>query len=68
MRQIIHTCLLAIRLISSTAGHAAIGLTYIGTFDSSLLNAAFGHVYTDPGVVKKDEHPCYHLYPVDVIM
>jgi hypothetical protein len=53
MRQIFHTCLLAIRLISSTANNPSTGIHTMNIFDNSLLNAAFSLMYVDPGMHHK---------------
>jgi hypothetical protein len=67
MQQIIHTCLLAMRLISSAVGSQNIDLQYINTFDRGLLNAAFGYVYSDPGVLKKQMESALALIPVQMV-
>ncbi len=67
MRQIIHTCLLALRLISSaTIGSKALDLQYINSFDRALLNAAFGYVHVDPGTLKKESEAAIPAIPVSL--
>jgi hypothetical protein len=67
MRQIFHTCLLAIRLISGTAATSVSALQQLNVLDAALLNAAFAHIYLDPGADRRLANKAYELYPASVI-
>lgn len=61
MRHIIHTCLLAIRLVSSV-GNSGKETAALDLFNNALMNRAFNIVFFDPGITSRRPADNYYVH------
>jgi hypothetical protein len=60
MRQIFHTCLMAVRLITSV-GNAGVETASLDLFSNALMNRAFNIVFFDPGIYARRSEVNYYV-------
>ena len=60
MRHIFHTCLLAIRLVSSV-GNAGKDTASLDLFSNALMNRAFNIVFVDTGIYEQKSTNNYYV-------
>ncbi len=60
MRHVIHTCLLAIRLVSSV-GNSGKETAALDLFSNALMNRAFNIVFFDPGISARKPADNYYV-------
>lgn len=64
MRQIFHTCLLAIRLVTSVTNPSR-PTASLDLFSNALMNRAFHIVFVDPGVTMRKPDTVYYVEQAD---
>jgi hypothetical protein len=60
MRHIFHTCLLALRLVSSV-GNGGKETASLDLFSNALMNRAFNIVFFDPGIYERKSENNYYV-------
>ena len=60
MKHIVHTCLLAIRLVTSV-GNAGKESADLDLFSNALMNRAFNIVFFDPGIYERRSGTSYYV-------